>query len=375
MAAMNKHEIEALAAQLLHHRAATLEPGDSVVPAIAPTAVFHLPGNPSNAPYQYGRFHNPTWEVLETALGLIEGAETLLFPSGMAAVAAVLFATVKSGDRVLLPGDGYYATRALAEQFLKPLGAVIETRPTAHFLEGGFGGFRLVIAETPSNPGLDVLDVRAAAGLAKAAGAVLAIDNTTMTALGQRPLDLGADVVICAGTKAINGHSDALMGHVVTRHGELMNRFKDWRKFSGSIPGPFEAWLVYRGLETLEVRLSRMVASAGVIAERLVGHECVVAVRYPGLKGDPSHEIASKQMANFGAMISLTLRDTGAAERFIAECPYIQASTSFGGVRTSAERRARWGDSVADGFVRLSIGIEPVEPLWAAIDSALRKSS
>jgi cystathionine gamma-lyase len=375
MASMNKTDLDALAAQLLHHRDATLAPGDSVVPAIWPTAVFHLPGNPSNAPYVYGRYSNPTWEALEAALGVIEGAETLIFPSGMAAIAAVLFTTARAGDRVLVPSDGYFATRALSDQFLGTLGVKIETRPTARFLEGGFDGFRLVHAETPSNPGLDVCDLRQAAALTKKAGAVFSVDNTTMTALGQRPLELGADIVVCAGTKAVNGHSDALMGHVATRDGALMARLKDWRKFSGSIPGPFETWLVYRGLETLEVRLSRMVATAGVIAERLAAHQNVLAVRYPGLKGDPSHAIAAKQMATFGSMMSLTLRDQAAAERFIADCPFVQASTSFGGVRTCAERRARWGDSVADGFVRLSIGLEPVEPLWAAIDSALKKSS
>jgi cystathionine gamma-lyase len=375
MASMNKHDLEALAAQLLHHRDATLAPGDSVVPAIWPTAVFHLPGNPSNAPYVYGRYSNPTWEALEAALGLIEGAETLIFPSGMAAIAAVLFTTARAGDRVLVPSDGYFATRALSDQFLKVLGVKVETRPTAHFLEGGFDGFRLVHAETPSNPGLDVCDLRDAAALAKAAGAVFSVDNTTMTALGQRPLDLGADIVVCAGTKAVNGHSDALLGHVATNHGEMMARIKDWRKFSGTIPGPFEAWLVYRGLETLEVRFQRMCATAGVVAERLLDHECVLSVRYPGLKDDPAHAIARRQMTTFGSMISLTLRDAAAAERFIDECPLIQASTSFGGVRTSAERRARWGDSVPDGFVRMSIGLEPVEPLWAAIDLALRKSS
>jgi cystathionine gamma-lyase len=154
-----------------------------------------------------------------------------------------------------------------------------------------------------------------------------------------------------------------------------MARLKEWRKFSGTIPGPLDAWLVYRGLETLELRFSRMCATAGVIAERLAAHECAPAVRYPGLKSDPAHAIAAKQMTTFGSMITLTLRDEAAAERFINACPLIQASTSFGGVRTSAERRARWGDDVAAGFVRLSIGIEPVEPLWAAIDSALRKSS
>lgn len=368
---MSKIDPNAIAAELLHHRAAGLEPGDSVVPGIFPTAVFHLPNNPSNAPYQYGRFHNPTWEALETALGLLEQAETIVFPSGMAAIAAVLFTCTRAGDRVLIPADGYYATRALSEQFLKPLGAVIETRPTAKFLDGGFEGYRLVLAETPSNPELDVCDLAAVAAATKKAGAIFAVDNTTMTPLGQRPLSLGADLVICADTKAINGHSDTLMGHVATRDGVLMARLKDWRKFSGAIPGPFEAWLVHRGLETLEVRFARMCATAGVIAERLAQHKKILSVRYPGLKGDPAHAIASRQMSNFGFMISLTLKDGGAAERFIGECPYIQASTSFGGVRTSAERRARWGDAVPEGFVRLSIGIEPPETLWRAIAEAL----
>jgi cystathionine gamma-lyase len=371
---MNKNEIDALAARLLHHRGATLEPGDSVVPGIWPTAVFHLPGSPSNAPHVYGRYGNPTWEALEEALSVIEGAETLIFPSGMAAIGAVLFTSLRAGERLLLPADGYFASRALAEQFLKPLGVNIELRPTATFLDGGFAGFRLVHIETPCNPGLDVCDIRAVADLAKAAGAMVSVDNTTMTPLGQRPLELGADIVICAGTKALNGHSDALMGYVATRHGKVMARIKDWRKYAGAIPGPFDAWLVYRGLETLEVRLARMCATAGVIAERLVGHECVLSVRYPGLKSDPAHAIAARQMLNFGSMIALTLRDGAAAERFIAECPYIQASTSFGGVRTSAERRARWGDSVPDGFIRLSIGLEPAETLWGAIDAALRKA-
>jgi cystathionine gamma-lyase len=370
---MSKIDPEILAARLLHHRADRLQPGDSVVPAIEPTAVFHLPGDPAQARHQYGRYDNPTWEALEEALNVLEDASTIIFPSGMAAIAAVLFTCVKAGERVLLPSDGYFTTRALSEQFLKPLGVLIETRPTAQFLEGGFDGFRLILAETPSNPGLEVCDIKAVAAGAKAAGALLAVDNTTMTPLGQRPLDLGADVVVCSDTKAINGHSDTLMGHVATRSGELLARLKDWRKYSGSIPGPFEAWLVFRGLETLEVRFARMCATAGVVAERLARHKSVLSVRYPGLMDDPAHPIAARQMAGFGFMIALTLRDAIAAERFIAECPYIQPSTSFGGVRTCAERRARWSDAVPEGFIRMSVGIEPVEPLWTAIDGALRK--
>jgi cystathionine gamma-lyase len=372
---MSKFDRDDLAARILHHRAAHLQPGDSVVPGIEPTAVFHLPGTVSNAPHQYGRFHNPTWEALETALGLLEDAETIIFPSGMAAIAALLFTSIRTGDRVLIPADGYYATRALSQQFLKPLGATIESRPTATFLDGGFEGFRLVLIETPSNPGLDVCDLKAAAARAKAVGAILAVDNTTMTPLGQQPLSLGADLVICADTKAINGHSDTLMGHLATRSGELMSRLRDWRKFSGAIPGPFEAWLVYRGLETLEVRFKRMCESAAIVAERLSGHKRVLSLRYPGLKTDPGYAIASRQMSAFGFLISLTLKDANSAERFINDCPFIQASTSFGGVRTSAERRARWGDQVPEGFIRLSIGLEPIEPLWKAIDAALESSA
>jgi cystathionine gamma-lyase len=199
----------------------------------------------------------------------------------------------------------------------------------------------------------------------------VAVDNTTMTALGQRPLDLGADIVLCADTKALNGHSDVLLGHVSSRDAALMTRIRDWRKFSGAIPGPFEAWLAYRGMETLEVRFERMCATAAVIAERLKAHPKVRAVRYPGLKDDSSHVVAARQMRGFGFMLSLALADDTQAERFMDACPLLQQSTSFGGVRTSAERRSRWGDAVAPGFVRMSVGIEPVEPLWTALKAGL----
>lgn len=360
-----------LAAELLHHYGRTLSTGESVVPGIFPTAVFHLPGDPSLTPNQYGRYHNPTWEALEGTLALLEGAEVVTFPSGMAAIAAVLFASVSAGDRILLPSDGYFTTRVVGEKYLKALGVSVETRATAEFLHGGFEGYRLVLIETPSNPGLDVCDIAAAAVLAKRAGALLVVDNTTMTPLGQRPLALGADVVVCSDTKAINGHSDVLMGHVASNDSSVMARVRDWRKFAGAIPSPFEAWLVYRGLETLEVRFSRMCATAEVIAPRLAAHKSVKAMRFPGLASDPSHEIARRQMSGFGSMMSLTLKDGPTAEAFINGCAYLQPSTSFGGVRSCAERRARWGDNVADGFVRLSIGLEPAEVLWAAMDEAL----
>jgi cystathionine gamma-lyase len=364
---------EARAARLAHLRRAELAKGDPVPLPITLASIYHLPGDPAGAS-QYGRFDNPTWSAVEKLLGHLEGAEALAFPSGMAAISAVLFSQLKTGDRVLLPSDGYYTTRIVAERFLKPMGIIVETRPTPAFIDGGFAGFRLVFVESPSNPRLDICDIAAIAAAAHEAGAIVVADNTTMTPYGQRPLDLGADIVVAADTKAPNGHSDALFGHVASRNAEIMAAVGAWRSYAGSIPGPFEAWLVHRGLETLEVRFDRMCRSAELIAGRLAAHPAVGAVRYPGLPDDPAHNLARMQMDRFGFLIGLTLDSEAAAERFIDGCALIQPATSFGGVHTSAERRARWGDAVAPGYVRLSVGCEPVEELWAAIDASLDNS-
>lgn len=364
-----------LFARLLHHYGSHLAPGDSVIPPIVPTAVFHLPGTPSDARYQYGRFHNPTWEALEEALSLLEGAETVIFPSGMAAICAALMSSAKSGARLLLPSDGYYTTRALIETQLAGMNFRMETRPTARFLEGGFAGLDVVFVETPSNPGLDVCDLAVVSVEAKKAGAFVIADNTTMTPLGQRPLDLGVDVIVNADTKAINGHSDALLGHVSSRDPAFCNELRSWRRFAGATPGPFEAWQVYRGLETLEVRYERMCHTAERLASALEGHPALLDLRYPGLTSHPGHAIARRQMSRFGSMLTLTLKDGTAAERFIRECPLVQPSTSFGGVRTCAERRDRWGDAVPPGFVRLSVGIEPPEALLEAVLKTLKNLS
>ena len=363
-------EQAARAADLIHLRRRKLQKGDPVPLPITPAAMFNLPGNPAGFA-QYGRFDNPTWEAVEHMLSHLEDAPAIAFPSGMAAISAVFFSQLKSGDRILLPSDGYYTTRVLAERFLRPLGVSCDLRPTGAFLDGGFAGYRLVFIETPANPGLDLCDIAAVANAAHAAGAVVVADNTTMTPYGQRPLDLGVDIVVAADTKAPNGHSDALFGHVASRDEKVVAAIKDWRKLSGAIPGPFEAWLVHRGLETLELRFDRMCSSAETIAARLLGHPRVKALRFPGLADDPSHDLARTQMSRFGFLIGLTLESEAVAERFIDGCALIQPATSFGGVHTSAERRARWGDAVAPGFVRLSVGCEPVGDLWAAIERAL----
>ena len=363
-------ETEARVARLLHHRKPGLALGDPVVPPISLSATFHLP-HTQGAPFVYGRNGMPGWDAVEAQLAILEDAETVSFPSGMAAIAAALFATLKAGDRLVIPADGYYVTRVLAQGFLAPLGIRITELATRDYATAEFTGAAVVYLETPSNPGLDVVDIASVAARARAAGAKVIADNTTMTPMLQRPLDLGCDLVVAADTKAPAGHSDVLFGHVAGRDAELMARVRDWRRMAGAVPGPFEAFLVHRGLETLEVRLARMCASAAIIADRLAAHRAVRGLRYPGLAGDASFAAVGGQMANGGFLIGFRLASAGAAEGFLARCPLIEQTTSFGGTHSAGERRARWGDAVAEGFIRLSVGVEPVEVLWAAMAKAL----
>lgn len=358
------------AAALLHHRAAGLQKGDPISLPIVPAATFHLP-EVAGAAHIYGRNGMATWEAVEDQLALLEDAACVSFPSGMAAISAALFATLKAGSKLIIPADGYYVTRVLSAGFLVPFGVEVVEIATRDYADFDFSGASVVYLETPSNPGLDVLDIAEVSARAHAAGALVIADNTTMTPLLQRPLDLGADLVVAADTKAPAGHSDVLFGHVAGRNDALMGRVRDWRRLSGAVPGPFEAWQVHRGIETLELRLERMCRSAGVIAERLAAHPKVRNLRYPGLASDPSYAISTRQMAGYGFLIGFELDSETAAEKFLSDCGYIVQSTSFGGTHSSGERRARWGDKVAPGFIRLSVGIEPLEPLWAAIHAAL----
>ena len=367
---MMRDEDDLLAARLQHHRAVGLTQGAPIALPIITATTFHVPDHTKGG-YSYSRAASPTWDEVEAQLSLLEEAPVVAFPSGMAAISAALMAMLSAGKRIVLPSDGYYVTRVFSEQFLAPFGVDVQMIPTTAFDTADFTGAGVVYIETPSNPGLDVCDIAAVSARAHAAGALVIADNTTMTPLLQRPLDLGADLVVAADTKAPAGHSDVLFGHVAGRDASLMTRVREWRRLSGAVPGSFEAWLVHRGIETLEVRLSRMSASAGVIAERLAAHPAVLAVRYPGLPGDASFAVAAKQMSGFGFLISFTLADGVVAEKFLADCPFIAQATSFGSTHTSGERRARWGDAVPEGLIRLSVGCEPLGPLWAAIEAAL----
>ncbi|MFE9686470.1 cystathionine gamma-lyase [Streptomyces sp. NPDC006285] len=343
-------------------------------------AHFHLPGDPTG-PYTYGRDENPTWTHLERAIGELEaperdGVETLVLASGMAAISAVLFSQLRAGDTVVLPDDGYQVLPLVREQ-LEAYGIEVRTAPTGGDAQlGVLDGAKLLWIETPSNPGLDVCDVRRLVEAAHARGCLVAVDNTLATPLGQRPLELGADFSVASGTKQLTGHGDVLLGYVAGTDASAMAAVRRWRKIVGAIPGPMEAWLAHRSLATLQMRVDRQNANALVIAETLRDWREELGVRYPGLPGDPSHTVASRQMRRYGCVVSFTLPTRARADRFLDALRLVDDATSFGGVRSTAERRGRWGgDAVPEGFIRLSVGAEDPEDLVADVLRALDESA
>lgn len=356
--------------RLLHHRTQRLRKGEPVALPIVASSTFAQPGDPDGTHF-YGRNGNPTVEEVETELGLIEDADVVLFPSGMAAIASVFYAHLKPGDRVLVHADGYYNARGLLASQFESKGVEVRKVSTAGFADADFGGITLALIETPSNPGLDVCDIAAVAARTQASGTILVADNTTATPLCQRPLDLGADISVMADTKAMAGHSDILAGHVASRRPKLLQPVKDWRRLAGALVSPFDAYLLHRGLETVELRVSRANANALAIATALSGDPRITGLRYPGLAGDPDWPVARRQMTGFGPIVSFCLRDRATAEAFIDRHPMLAAATSFGGVHSSAECRIRWGDAVPEGFIRLACGIEPAGDMIAATLAAL----
>ncbi|MET8298338.1 cystathionine gamma-lyase [Streptomyces sp. NPDC005180] len=359
-------------------RAGLPEPVKNEPPLPGPVfaAHFHLPGDVAG-PYTYGRDTNPTWTLLERAIGELEApgrtdVDTVVFASGMAAVCAVLLSQSRAGDTVVLPDDGYQALPLVREQ-LEAYGVHVRTAPTGGDAQlTALDGARLLWIETPSNPGLDVCDVRRLVAAARTAGTLVAVDNTLATPLGQRPLELGADFSVASGTKGLTGHGDLLLGYVVCRDPELAAGIRRWRKIVGAVPGPMEAWLAHRSLATIQLRAERQWANALAVAEALAERTEVSELRYPGLPSDPSHKTAVRQMSGFGSVVSFTLPDRAHAERFMSALHLVEDATSFGGVRSTAERRGRWGgDAVPEGFIRFSAGVEDPGDLVADVLRAL----
>lgn len=341
-------------------------------------APYHAPGDPTGVPYTYARAHNPTWTHLEEAIAQMESGEgytasALVFASGMAAITAVLGATLRPGDVVVLPSNSYYAARVLAQEYFAEMGIELRLAPTANNAQAeSLEGARLLLLETPSNPTMDICDIAALAEAAHRAGALVAVDNTTPTPLGQRPLALGADISVASDTKSMTGHSDLLIGHVAVRDADLHKKIDRWRMLTGGVLGPMEAWLALRSITTLPLRLERSCRNARAIAEFLATRRDVEAVLYPGLPTHAGHEIAKRQMRYYGAVVSFILRDKIAAEKFLASSKLLTDATSFGGITSSAERRARWGgDQIAEGFIRLSAGCEEIDDLLEDMAQAL----
>jgi cystathionine gamma-lyase len=341
------------------------EQGDPLLPGPTLAAPYHLRGDADASIYGYGRDANPSWTHLERALGELDGGEAVVFASGMAAVTAVLMTTLRSGDLLVGCGDGYPGLRALAGDPLAPLGVRTRLVPTGSVHEA-LEGAKLVWVETPSNPRLDLVDIAELAEAAHGVGALLAVDNTIATPLGQQPLALGADFAMLSGTKSLSGHSDLLLGNVTVRRPKLAAALREWRTHSGSIVGGFEAWLAHRSLATLGLRLERSSANAKAVATLLAARADVTGVVHP------SGPLAERQMAFTGPLVAFELESAERAQRFLDTCELVTEATSFGGVHSMAERRERWGtDDVPEGFIRFSAGCEDEADLLADVERAL----
>jgi cystathionine gamma-lyase len=347
-------------------------PGEPVAPTIVPAATFHLAeGAPDSLDF-YARASNPTWRRLEAALAALEGAAAaLVFGSGMAAVSAALRALTRMGSVLVVPADGYYQVRAYASEYLVPRGVTVHQARSDQMCDAAEHA-DVVFAETPANPTLDVTDLHRLSGICRRKGARLVVDNTTATPLGQLPLSLGADLVVASATKALSGHSDLLAGYVAGSHPDVMAALDRERLLAGPVLGSFEAWLLLRSLGSAGLRFERQCHNAQALAMTLHGHPAVRSVRYPGLPGDPAYPVAATQMRRFGGLVSVELADAAAVGELVRRSELLVASTSFGGIHTSVDRRARWGDRVSDGFARISLGIEDTDDLIADIEQALR---
>ena len=342
------------------------QPGDPLAPPLVPASTYVSGGDPAGAPFTYGRTGNPTWSALEAEHEAACGAPSVAFASGMAACAAVIDSVLPRGAPLVAPSDAYYTLRSLLAARGVVARLVPSTSPLA-FADAARGA-ALVWIETPTNPGLDVVDIRATADACKAAGALLVVDNTLATAAGQDPLGLGADLVVVSGTKATSGHSDAMVGLVAARDPALLAKVRTARTLGGAIPGVLEAWLCVRGLKTLDLRVARASTSALEIAAGLADLD----VRHPGLSSHPQHLLAARQMKHFGCVLTFDLRTQERAERFCARLEHITLATSFGGVETTLERRARWGgDAVSPGLIRMSVGLEAPSLILADLRRAL----
>lgn len=372
---------------VVHAGRPPVAPGESLNPPVVLSSTFHQGGDSV-----YGRDDNPTWAALEAAVAVLEGGAAVAFASGMGAIAALL-ETLPTPGRVVIAADAYNGTRRFlvdAADRGRLRFRTVDVADSAHVLQvctevtggptrpsgslGEFGAGGLLWLESPTNPLLAVADLIALSEGAHDLGMDVVVDNTFATPLLQRPLDLGADAVVHSATKLLAGHSDVLAGLVCSQRRDVVELMQIRRSLHGAALGPWEAWVTLRGIRTLAVRLERSQATAVTLAERLVGHRAVERVRYPGLVTDAGHQLATRQMRGYGAMVSFDVSGgAGAAEAVVEATRLITAGTSLGGVESLIERRGRWQgeEGLPPGLLRLSVGIEDVEDLWSDLDAAL----
>ncbi|WP_426998247.1 trans-sulfuration enzyme family protein [Pseudarthrobacter sp. N5] len=364
------------------------ERDEPVNPPIVLSSTYFGTGQLGDGDRGYGRYSNPTWDPFEEALGQLEGATLpgLLYASGLAAVSSAL-SLVPAGGVVVMPSHSYAGSLVMATElaekgFLELRTVDIsDTDAVMELLapEGGKAASMLWL-ESPTNPMLGIADIRALATAAHQAGAIVVTDNTFSTPLVQQPLSLGSDVVLHSVTKYLAGHSDVVLGALVTSDPQLREALLHHRIIHGGIAGPFEAWLALRGLRTLALRIDRSQASAALLAERLSHHPRIESIRFPGLSTDPGHERAKSQMKGFGSILCIQvspasgLSGADSADKLVRALQLWLPATSLGGVESLIERRRRHAAeplSVPENLVRLSVGIENVEDLWADLEQAL----
>jgi len=340
-----------------------------------------------NKGYDYSRVANPTRTALQLCLASLEGAEHgIAFGSGLAGTTTIMH-LVNPGDRVVCVNDVYGGVYRMFSQVYEPKGYEFQWVSPAEMNEGLGARLdertRIVWVETPTNPLLNLIDIRAVADAAHAVGAIVVVDNTFATPYLQRPLELGADIVLHSTTKYLGGHSDVIGGFVATSDHTIAERLYFLQKSLGGVPGPFDCWLVLRGVKTLAIRMRQHCENARLVAAYLDAHDAVEKVLYPGLASHPGHEIAARQMDDFGGMVSFLAPSEDEAVELVARTQIWKLAESLGGVESLIEHPARMTHaSTAEGpiaaprnLVRLSVGIESADDLIADLERALVRSA
>jgi len=337
--------------------------------------------------FEYARTQNPTRMALEKNLAALEGGKTCFaFASGMAATNAVM-TLLKAGDHVIVSDNTYGGTFRLFDKILKNFGldfTYVDAREPHNVEEAARAETRMIFIETPTNPVMSLVDIRAVSEIARRRGIRLVVDNTFMSPYFQRPLELGADIVVHSTTKYLNGHSDGVGGAVILNDAEDIERIGFIQNAAGAILSPMDSWLVMRGTKTLAVRMRQHDENGRVVAQFLAEHPKIHKVYYPGLKSHPQHELASRQMSGFGGMISFETGSLENAKRVLESVKLCTLGESLGGVETLISHPATMTHAsvpepernrlgITDGLVRVSVGIEDVEDIIADLDQALNK--